>query len=150
MNLEHASNSGDPGNSWLLGIAGLPIPLVVAAFNALALYQQYEFDYEGWSGPLVLTLVVLATCACIPIGGMWALKRPDSRFARIFGGRILVIAGIAAALFWMGVAVMVLTGNLYYDMATPMELVGASLAIFGGIVLGGLVLTAILSMVREK
>mgnify|MGYP006969558159 CR=1 FL=1 len=121
MNLEHSSNSEDPGNGWLLGVAGLPIPLVV-----------------------------LATCACISLGGMWALKRPDSRFARIFGGRILVIAGIAAALFWMGVAVMVLTGNLYYDMATPTELVGAGLAIFGGIVLGGLVLTAILSMVREK
>lgn len=131
-------------------MAGLPVLFLILLINAAALARDYEFEYEGWEGPLLMMVVVAVTCVWFPVGVTLIVGPLRSRFVRLFFGRVMLVAGAAVTLFWIVVPLLVLSGILYYDHATPEELVGAGLAIFAGTAFAGFVLIALLSMARGE
>lgn len=142
--------SHDQDTQKLIGFICLLLPPFIAALNGVALALAYFFEYDGWSGPVILVAATLVTTSTIPAGLLWGARRPQSPLARVFGGRILVAAGVVTALFWLAVPAAVFTGNLNYDNATPVEITSAASGIFAGVLVGALMLTAILLLVRGK
>lgn len=148
---DHSQNTpAESDKRFLVGMAGLSLLIVILLINAAALARDYEFEYEGWEGSLLMMVVVAVTCVWLPVGVALNVGPLRSRFVRLFFGRVMLVAGAAVTLFWIVVPLIVLSGNLYYDHATPEELVGAGLAIFAGTAVAGFILISLLSMVRSE
>lgn len=143
---ETSPNESD--KRFLVGMAGLAVLVLILMVNAAALARDYEFEYEGWGGPLIMMAAVLLGSVWLPVGLTLNAGPGRSRFTRLFFGRVLLVAGGLAAAFWVVVPLLVLSGNLYYDHATPEELSGAGMGIFGGTAVAALVLISLLSMTR--
>lgn len=142
--------SHDQDTQKFIGFVCLLLPPFIAGLNGMALALGYYFEYDGWSGPIILISATLVTTATIPAGLLWGARRTSSRLTRVFGGRILVAAGAVTTLFWLAVPAAVFTGNLNYDNATPVEITSAALGIFAGVLVGALALTAVLLLARGK
>lgn len=150
MNDHFQKSSAESDKRFLVGLAGLCVLFLILLINVAALARDYEFEYEGWGGPILMMVVVAVTCVWLPVGVALNVGPLRSRFVRLFFGRVMLVAGAAVTLFWTVVPLLVLSGNLYYDHATPEELVGAGLAIFAGTAVAGLILISLLSMARSE
>lgn len=114
---------------FLVGMAGLAVLALILLVNAVALAREYE--YEGWSGPLIMMAAVVTGTVWLPVGMALNAGPVRSRFTRLFFGRVMLVAGGLASAFWVVVPMLVLSGNLYYTHASPEELSGVGMAILG-------------------
>lgn len=149
MDNKSPTSPDERDSRFLVGMVGLSFLTLIALVNAVSLARGYEFEYEGLVGPLIMFAAVVVSCMWLPLGVMLNVGPHRSRLIRLFFGGVLLLAGAVASVFWMVVPLLVLSGNLYYDHASPRELAGAGLVTFAVTVVVGLVWFSLLSVARS-
>ncbi|MEJ2718018.1 MAG: hypothetical protein P8182_12920 [Deltaproteobacteria bacterium] len=107
-------------------------PVIVYLLNRLALAWYFpagRIAGSAWMIPLnLVTATAMASVLPLAICVRWAFS--GSRLAAVLIGRVLLIAGAVASVFWIAIPLLVLMDIIYYTHADPSELVQLSLGVF--------------------